>query len=89
MINVSFQNGYVPDLLKDAQLTPILKKYNHGPDTLNHYRPISNLSYLSKLVELVVEDQLDTYTWPNMIYWSLFNQLTESSILPKQHKSVY
>ncbi len=61
MINLSLQNGHVPDLLKDAQLTPILKKHNLDHDVLNNYRPISNLSYLSKLVERVVAAQLDAY----------------------------
>ncbi len=61
MINLSLQNGYVPDLLKDDQLTPILKKHNLDDDVLNNYWPISNLSYLSKLVECVVAAQLDAY----------------------------
>ena len=61
IINLSLQDGHVPDLLKDAQLTPILKKHNLDRDVLNNYRPISNLSYLSKLVECVVAAQLDAY----------------------------
>ena len=61
IINLSLREGHVPDLLKDAQLTPILKKHNLDRDVLNNYRPISNLSYLSKLVERVVATQLDAY----------------------------
>ena len=48
----------MPNRLKDAMLTPILKKPQLDPEDLNNYRPISNLPYLSKLIERVVATQL-------------------------------
>ncbi len=51
VINVSLQSGVVLSSLKEAQLIPILTKYNLDVEVLNNYRPISNLPYLSKLIE--------------------------------------
>ncbi len=58
IINKSLATGFVPDCLKEAMLTPILKKPNLDQEDLNNYRPISNLPYVSKLLERVVAAQL-------------------------------
>ena len=58
IINKSLVTGLVPNSLKEAMLTPILKKPNLDQEDLNNYRPISNLPYLSKLLERVVAAQL-------------------------------
>ncbi len=58
IINKSLSTGVMPDCLKEAMLTPILKKPQLDPEDLNNYRPISNLPYLSKLIERVVAAQL-------------------------------
>ena len=48
---------------------PILKKTSLDADTLSSYRPISNLSFLSKLVErVVVLSQIGTYFTNNDLY---------------------
>jgi len=48
------QTGIFPAILKQARVLPKLKKLTLDPDTASSYRPISNLSYLSKLIERVV-----------------------------------
>jgi len=45
--------------MKSAYITPILKKTDMDP--AETYRPISNLSVLSKLLERLVSKQLVTY----------------------------
>jgi hypothetical protein len=40
--------------MKLALVTPLLKKPNIDPEILSNYRPVSNLSFLSKLIERVV-----------------------------------
>ena len=50
--------GCVPDALKTAVITPFMKKANLPSDDLKNYRPISGLSFISKLVERVVAKQL-------------------------------
>jgi len=49
--NASFSEGILPDSLKQAIVRPRLKKPTLNTDDLNSYRPISNLSFLSKVVE--------------------------------------
>ncbi len=51
----------VPTSFKTALLLPILKKPNLNTDDLNNYRLISNLPFISKLLERVVTSQLITH----------------------------
>ncbi|XP_074472561.1 uncharacterized protein LOC141756597 [Sebastes fasciatus] len=51
IINSSLASGLVPDSLKMASVTPILKKPGLDRDDSNNYRPISNLPFLSKILE--------------------------------------
>jgi len=56
--NTSFREGVFPEKLKQAVVRPRLKKITLDPDDLNSYRPISNLSFLSKVVERAAADRL-------------------------------
>jgi len=49
--NMSFTSGIFPKELKFAEVTPIVKKIGLPTDDLLSYRPISNLSSLSKILE--------------------------------------
>jgi hypothetical protein len=40
--------------MKLALITPLLKKPNIDPEILSNYRPVSNFSFLSKLIKRVV-----------------------------------
>ena len=64
IINLSFQCGQFPSALKHAIITPILKKSNL-PLELSNYRPIANLSFLSKVVEKIAFHRLNTYLVTN------------------------
>ena len=57
----SFEHGVVPSRMKSAYITPILKKADLDSLDPKSYRPISNLSVLSKLLERLVDKQLTTY----------------------------
>jgi len=54
MVNTSLKEGVFPETLKHAIVRPSLKKLTLNPDDRNSYRPISNLSFVSKIVERVV-----------------------------------
>ena len=57
IIDTSLSDGIVPESFKRALVKPLLKK--PGLDLLDrNYRPVSNLGYISKLVERVVVAQL-------------------------------
>ena len=58
MMNTSLATGIVPQSMKHALVKPLLKKPNLDPECLNNYRPVSNLSFLSKVLERIVLRQL-------------------------------
>ena len=58
LCNASMKNGQVQKTLKEAYITPLLKKPTLDSNYINNYRPISNLSVLSKLLEKAVCKQL-------------------------------
>ena len=51
VINLSLSSGLLPKELKVALLSPILKKLNADFEQLTNFRPVSNLKFLSKLIE--------------------------------------
>ena len=54
LINVSLEQGIVPDAMKLAKVISIYKEKSR--ESFSNYRPISLLSNLSKVLEKVVED---------------------------------
>lgn len=65
MVNASLRQGYVPQSQKMAVVTPLLKKASMDPQELKNYRPVSNLSFVSKLVERLAVRQLLNYLETN------------------------
>jgi len=59
--NASLQSGFLPASQKQARVTARLKKPSLNPDDLNSFRPISNVTFLSKLVERVVARQFTAH----------------------------
>lgn len=55
----------MPATMKTAIVTPILKKPQLDSEKLHNYRPISNLSFLSKLTEKIVADRLISHLKQN------------------------
>lgn len=51
-----------------ACVTPIIKKANLDPEVLSNYRPVCNLSFISKLNERVVCSQLQEHLAANNMY---------------------
>ena len=56
--NFSLNTGTFPNGFKSAFVKPLLKKPNLDLNDLKNYRPISNLSFLSKLTECVIVNRL-------------------------------
>jgi len=54
LFNRSLSAGAVPTAFKAAYVTPLLKKSDLDPANVQSYRPIANLSVLSKLLERLV-----------------------------------
>jgi len=61
LFNRSLSVGRFPDGFKEAFITPVVKKPGFDSTDVSSYRPISNLSVLSKLFERLVVRQLMAY----------------------------
>ena len=61
LINASIAAGSVPDAFKVAHVTPILKKQGLDIDNMKNFRPVSNLSFVSKVLERVLAKQLTSH----------------------------
>ena len=58
IVNASLQSGIFPSELKSAIVRPLLKKPSLDCEILKNYRPVSNLLFLSKVIEKVVASRL-------------------------------
>lgn len=56
IINICFQSGTFPDSLKIAAVSPIHK--NGSKESVNNYRPISLVSNLAKIFEMILKHRL-------------------------------
>ena len=61
IVNKSMESGYVPVIFKQAVVTPLIKKPTLDSENLKNYRPVSNLCYISKVMEKVVAKRLNQY----------------------------
>ena len=68
IINASLTSATVPSSFKRAVVTPLLKKATLDRDELSSYRPVSNLSFASKLLEKVVAKRLQEHKQQNNLY---------------------
>jgi hypothetical protein len=86
IINLSLSTGVFPDQFKECSVIPLLKKHNLNKEDLSNYRPISHLSFLSKLAERAVKSRLtDHLTRNNLLnsFQSAYTKFhsTESTLL--------
>ena len=61
MCNTSLSEGWLSVSQRHAIITPRLKMADVDPCYTKNYRPVSNLTYLSKIIEKLVCRQLVTY----------------------------
>lgn len=80
-INVSRSIGEMEKALKHAIIKPLLKEI--GLDLIKeHYRPVSNLAFLGKLIESAVIMQLIEHTM-TIIFRTTDNQPIRNTIVPR------
>ena len=75
MVNSSLRQGRLPDSQKHAIVTPLLKRPGLDTADMANYRPVSNVTFMSKIVERAVNQQLQQY-------------LTDNDLLPR-YQSAY
>ena len=66
MINSSLLGGHFPKVWKEALIDPRYKKA--GINDFTNLRPVSNLQYVSKLVERAVFDQVHAHLYEHDLY---------------------
>ena len=69
IVNTSLLCAKLPKELKRAFLTPLIKKIILDAEILKNYRPVSNLSFLCKLIERIVCVQLVNH----LVEWSIWS----------------
>ena len=55
IVNLSLSSGHFHPLFKQSVVSPLLKKSTLDNEQLSNYRPVSNLSLISKIIEHVVK----------------------------------
>ena len=61
IINNSLQSSTFPTTYKKALIIPLIKKQGLDKNILKNYRPVSNLSFLSKITEKIAMSQMKNY----------------------------
>lgn len=61
IVNLSLSNAVMPPSLKIALLNPRLKKPSIDHEEFSNFRPISNLKFVSKVIEKTVATQVNDY----------------------------
>ncbi len=87
MLSMCLSNQVFPLIpLKEAIISPVIKKQNLDSNTLQNYRPVSNIKVLAKAIEMADSSQLTEHMNNNYlteIFQSAFKTLqsTESALL--------
>ena len=61
IVNGSLSSSDIPKQFKHALVRPLIKKSTLDPEVLNNLRPVSNLNFISKLIEKIVSKRLRDY----------------------------
>ena len=69
IINDSIESGTFLSQCKHAIIRPLLKKQGLDADGLKNYRPVSNQQFISKVLEKLVDQQIDKLLNTNSLRW--------------------
>ncbi|XP_050400117.2 RNA-directed DNA polymerase from mobile element jockey [Patella vulgata] len=86
LINNSLTTGTFPDCFKSSIVLPLLKKDNLDKNIMKNYSPVSNLPFLSKIIEKAVNIRLNEHLTANSllnVFQSAYRQYhsTETALL--------
>ena len=81
VVNLSLSSGSFPVELKQALVCPLLKKPTLEKDEYKNHRPVSNLPFLSKIIERVVAKRLNSHILDNGL------RVTFQSAYSKHHST--
>ena len=85
IVNLSLESGSFSDFLKVSHFTPLLKKPPLFKDDRKNYRPVSNLNFISKIIEKIISNR----TWSHLDNKSAYKLLHSTGIaLLKIHNDI-
>ena len=61
MVNLSLISGVFPDICKTSHVMHLLKKPSLSKDDMKNYRPVSNLNFVSKIIEKVIANRIRSH----------------------------
>ena len=67
IVNHSLESATVPQCFKESLVTPVIKEFDLDPTQPCNYRPISNLPFLSKILEKAVYLRLEDHLTTNKL----------------------
>jgi hypothetical protein len=68
VVNASIASSEVPSCLKEALISPLLKKDGLNLDDMKNYRPVANLSFVSKTLERVIAKQIQDHMTQHQLH---------------------
>ena len=90
MVNTSLSTSEMPSIFKKALIRPLLKKPSLDTEILKNYRPVSNLPFMSKIIEKAVNVQFQQHMERNGLYENMQSAYrryhsTETALLKVQN----
>ena len=90
IVNMSLRESMIPKSLKTAHIRPRLKKTGLDSDILKNYRPVSNLTFISKVIEKVISGRLNEHLINNSLFDPLqsayrYKHSTETALIKVQN----
>ena len=90
IVNLLLSRGCFPSHFKSALVSPLLEKPTLNKNNLKNYWPVSNLSFLSKILEQIVANCLNSHSNSSKLpnhYQSAYKQFlpTETALLKIQN----
>ena len=67
IVNLCFSYGDFPASCKSAIISPLIKKTGLDSEILKNYRPVANLSFISKIIEKAIATQIHSHLINNDI----------------------
>ena len=66
-MNLCFSSGDFPASCKSAIISPLIKKQGLDSEILKNYRPVTNLSFIKKIIEKAIASQIHSHLINNDI----------------------
>ena len=67
IVNLCFSSCVFPTPCKSSIIFPLIKKQGLDPEILKNFRPVANLSFISKIIEKAIATQIHDYLINNDI----------------------